>query len=247
MLALRTVRRASLLAIAVLTVLNVGVLVAGLILNGLGGTSALFTSTQPVNAALGAARIFSDERVTTGFAVGDHSSGSAVDGSSTTAFGSDGRYFLTRTWPTSFATDRYVDLDFNAPLPAGLTAQSVALNLRLASDAGTGSVCIYVEARRASTGSLLSSHGSSGSPLACTSGATYSTVNVTLTSVDATDLANDVRVRIFARDSAASAIRLDEATVAGSTPYSTFTLYPVQTSELYSGQTELIRWGLAGP
>lgn len=232
---------------AVTTVLSVGILIVALVMVGLGGTLALFTASQPAAANISAARIFRGERITPAFAVSDVSSGSASDYSSVTAFASDGRYFLTRTWPAAFDSARYVDLDLSSPLPGGLSALNVALTARLSSDAGTGSACVYLELRRASTNALLSSLGSAGSPLACTTGTQVTTLNVALAAVDATDIANDLRVRVFARDSGAGALRIDQATVGGDTPYAAFTLYPILTREQYSGQQELIRWSLAGP
>jgi hypothetical protein len=106
-------------------------------------------------------------------------------------------------------------------------------------------VCVYIETRRTSTGALLSTHGSTGSPLTCTSGSTYSTLNVTLAAVSTTDIADDLRIRIYAADSASGGLRLDRGVLTGDTPYVTFTLYPTLTREAYSGQIETIPWGLA--
>ena len=220
---------------------------AALVMLGLPGTGALLTGDYPVANNIAASRIFRDERITPAFYVNDVSSGSAVNQSSGSAFASDSRYFLSRTWPAAFDAARYLEFDTNSPLPAGLSASNVTLNLRLASDAGTGSVCLYVELRRASTNALVSSHGSSGSPLGCTSATAYTTLNVSLTLVTTTDVANDLRVRIYARDSALGAMRVDQASVSTDTPYVSSTLYPILSREVYSGQTELLRWGLAGP
>lgn len=224
---------------------SAGLLVA-LVVAGLPGTAALYSGSYPKSVDLTASRIFRGERTTSAFAVSDVSSGTPADRSSTTAFASDSRYFTTRSWSSSFSSSRYMELDLSAPLPAGLSVSNASLALRFASNAGSGSVCVYVEARRASTGAVLSTHGTSGSPLGCTSGSTYSTVNVPLAAaVSSTDIANDLRIRIYARDSAADALRLDRAAVVGDTPYITFTLYPTLTRELYSGVTEVLPWGLA--
>ena len=223
---------------------SAGLLVA-LVVAGLPGTAALYTGNYPKSVDLAASRIFRGERTTTAFAVSDVSSGTAADRSSTTAFASDSRYFTSRSWSSSFSGSRYLELDLSAPLPAGLTVSNTSLSMRFASDTGSGSVCVYLEARRASTGAVLSTHGSSGSPLVCTSGSTYSTVSVTLSAVSSTDIANDLRMRIYASDSASGALRLDRAVVVGDTPYVTFTEYPTLTRELYSGVTELLPWGLA--
>jgi hypothetical protein len=39
---------------------------------------------------------------------------------------------------------------------------------------------------------------------------------------------------------------LDQVVVNGSTPNSSFTLYPILTRHVHDGRTDLIRWGLAG-
>lgn len=219
---------------------------AMLVVIGLPGTTALLTGQAPVDADIGAARIFRGERDTPAFSVTDVSSGSSSDGSNAYAFASDGRYFASYGFGASFSASRYLELDLNAPLPAGLGASSSQLTVRFAGDSGGTSTCIYVEIRQAASGSLVSTHGGSGSPLACSSGTTFTTANASLTSVSTTDVANDLRVRIYASDSAAGALRIDAVTIAGSTPYAAFTLYPILTRDAHDGQTDLIRWGLAG-
>jgi hypothetical protein len=219
----------------------------GLVMVGVPRSGAQFTDDYPVPADFAASRIFRDDRTTTAFYIEDASSGIAVDGSSASAFAADGRYFLSRTWPVAFDSARYLDLETNAPLPAGLSATNLVLHLRIASDVGTGSVCMYLELWQASTGTLLSSNGGADSPLACTSGSAWTTLDVSLGAVSWTDVANDLRVRIVARDSAAGALRVDQVSITGATPYVSFTLYPIVTRELYSGLTETLRWGPAGP
>src|SRR6185369_15151536 len=131
--------------------------------------------------------------------------------------------------------------------PAGLTTSSVQLNLRFAGDSAGASVCLYVELRRISTGALLSSHGSSGSPLGCTTSTTYTTLSPPLSAVTDSDVGNDLRVRIYGRDSGATGpIRLDQVTISGSTSYASFTLYPILTRDVHDGRTDVIRWALAG-
>ena len=214
---------------------------------GLPWTSALFINQQPVAADLSAARIFRGDRDTPAFAISDTSSGSASDGSYSLAFASDSRYFSTVAWPAAFDGARYIEIDLNSPLPAGLAASSVQLALRFAGDSGGAAPCVYLELRRVSTGALLSSHGSSGSPLGCASGTTYATLSPSLSAVTTSDLANDLRLRVYGRDSGAGGpMRLDQAVVSGSTPYASFTLYPILTRDAHDGRTDVIRWALAG-
>jgi hypothetical protein len=222
------------------------VLVIALVAVGLRWTSALFTTTQPAIEVLGAADIFRDERDTVAFQVNDVSSGSGVDTSYSLAFSGDSRYFTTWVWPSAFDTSRYIELDLNSPLPAGLSVSSMSLAVRASASAGGATTCYYVEVRRISTGALVSTHGSSGSPLDCITGTTFQATSTSLSAVTTTDLANDLRVRIYARDSAVGAARLDRVVVTGSTPYSSWTLYPILTRDRHDGQSDVIRWGLAG-
>ncbi len=60
-------------------------------------------------------------------------------------------------------------------------------------------------------------------------------------------MANDLRVRLYARDSAAGALMLDQLTIAGTTPYAPFTLYAISSRELVNGVHLVTRWGPAGP
>jgi hypothetical protein len=214
---------------------------------GSNASLALFTNANEANAVLAAARIFEGERVTPAFQVTDRSSGTAVDASSGSAFAADGRHVVTRAWPTAFAASRYIEADFSSPLPAGLSVTGATLGMRVASDAGTGSVCLYAELRRASDGATLSAHGSAASPLGCTSGTAALAISVPLPAVTASSVANDLRLRVYARDSAAGALRVDQATISGATAYAAFSLYPLLTREAFDGQLEIIRWGLAGP
>lgn len=210
-------------------------------------TGALYSNQQPVAANVSAARIFRGDRDTPAFVINDTSSGSATDGSYPIAFASDSRYFTTVAWPAAFDSARYLELDLNSPLPAGLVASGGQLSLRFTGDSGGASTCVYVELRRISTGALLSSHGSSGSPLGCTSGTTYTTLTPLLSAVTTSDLANDLRVRIYGRDSGATGpIRLDQVVVSGSSPYASYTLYPILTRDVHDGRTDVIRWALAG-
>ena len=233
--------------VVLLAVLTATAGLAAVVGLGLPGTTAYFTNQQPAAANLGAGRIFRDEREMYGWAVTDVSSGSSTDGSAGFAFASDSRHFSTYTWPAAFDSARYIELDLNSPLPAGLTASSVSLSIRFAGDSGGASACLYVELRRISTGGVLSSHGSSGSPLGCATGTSYTTVNPSLSAVTDTDIGNDLRIRIYGRDAGASGVmRLDQVVVDGSTPYSSFTLYPILSRDHHDGQDDLIRWGLAG-
>jgi hypothetical protein len=234
-------RRTRLAAAAVITV----VAVASLVMIALPWTGATISNNVPANADLGAAHIFRGTRDTVAFSVTDNSSGSSTDGSNAYAFASDGRYYSSYAFGSSFSTSRYLELDLNSPLPAGLSVSSGQLSLRISGVAAGTSTCVYVEIRQASTGSLVSTHGSAGSPLGCSSGTTFSTITASLGAVSSTDIANNLRIRVYASDSSAGALRVDAATISGSTPYASFTLYPILTRDHHDGNDDLIRWGLA--
>ena len=236
------VRHPRLIVSAIVTAVVVG----STVLISLPLSGATLTNTQPANANLGAAHIFRGTHDTVAFSVTDNSSGSSTDGSNPYAFASDGRYYSSYTFGSSFSASRYLELDLNSPLPGGLTVSSGQLSVRVSGATGGTTTCVYVELRRASTGTVISSHGSGGSPLGCSSGTTFSTFTASLSAVTSTDVADDLRVRIYASDSAAGAMRVDAVTVSGSTPYSSFTLYPILTRDHHDGQDDLIRWGLAG-
>ncbi len=230
--------------VGVITAITALAAVVGL---GLPGTTAFFSNQQPAAANLAAGRIFRGTRDTTAWTITDRSSGSSTDGSAGFAYSGDSRYFSTVAMPAAFDSGRYIELDLNSPLPATLTTSSVQLNLRFSGDSAGASVCFYLELRRISTGGLLSSHGSSGSPLGCATGTTYATLTPSLSAVTGSDVGNDLRVRIYGRDAGAGGpVRLDLVTVTGSTPYSSFTLYPILTRDVHDGRTDVIRWALAG-
>lgn len=220
---------------------------AGLLtMTGIQWTQALFSGDHPVANDVHSARIFRGGRDTPAFVVADHSSGSAVDGSSPLGFAADGRYFTSHAWAASFSAGRYLELDLNTPLPGGLDVTNATLAIKLASDSSVSTACYYVEVRRQSNGAVLSSHGSSASPIECVAGTTFSTLNVSLAAVDTTDIADDLRVRIYSTDTGSAAVRIDRLVVSGDTPYSSFTLYPVLTRDAHDGTTDVLRWGLAG-
>lgn len=229
-------------------VLFAGALVVGLLIGAaIQWTLASFTAQKPLPNELGSALIFRGERVTPPFSVSDHSSGSAVDGSSPLAYAGDGRYLVSRALPSAFAADRYLEFDLNGPLPGGLAITGGQLNLRFASDTAGATACYWVELRRASSSAVLSTHGSSGSPQACVTGTTFATGTISLGAIDVSGTANDLRVRVYARDSAAGAARLDVLTVSGSTPHASFTLYPLLSRDVNAADVQLIPWGLSVP
>ncbi len=211
-------------------------------------TLALFTSTGQTPASFSAGRIFPGVRTTSGFVVHDASGGGAeVDRTSPFAVVGDGRSTSTSAWATAFAANRYIEFDLNAPLPAAVGASGVTLRLTVASASPSGTACGYVNVRRISDDASVATYGSPASPLGCVTGTTPATLLLALPAVATTDAANDLRVRVYGRDSAGAGSVIDGAVVAGSTPYSTFTLYPVRFTDAASSVPVSAPWELDGP
>jgi hypothetical protein len=237
-------RRGRLLAVA--TSIGILVLSAGF---GLQSSWALFTGSGAPGAGLGTKAIFPGERVTPAFIVGDASGGGApIDRSSQLGFSADGRTFLSSAWSTAFSSSRYLDFDLNASLPGGVAVSSSVFELTLASAAGGATACFYFEVRRISSGAVLGTYGSSGTPTSCVTGTTLTLSATSIASiVTSTDILNDLRIRVLGRDSGLNGMVLDRATVSGATAYASYTLYPVRFSDAADTTASTAAWELAGP
>jgi hypothetical protein len=198
-------------------------------------------------AAFSAGRIFPGVRTTTAFQVSDRSGGgAAVDRSSPLAFAGDGLSMATGVWSSAFSTARYVQFDLNAGLPGGVAVSSASLVLSFASSNPSGTSCIYVEVRRASTDAVQATYGSAASPLGCVAGTTFATLSQSIGG-GSSDLIDDLRIRLYGRDSAGAGSRVDQAVVNGSTPDVSFTLYAARTTDAANGVPVTAPWSLAGP
>ena len=214
---------------------------------GVRSSLALFIDVEATTATFDSQEIFSGERVTPAFAVEDRSAGSAVDGSSALAFEADGRTVTTSAWSTAFAADRYLEFDLNAPLPEGLSVSSATFSLSFASATPAATACYWFEVRRASSGEVVATHGGPGGPVACVTGSTPVTSTTPLGSVDATDIANDLRVRVYGRDSASGGTIVDQAVVGGQASALTFTLYPILFVDTADTTAVAVPWQLGNP
>ena len=74
------------------------------------------------------------------------------------------------------------------------------------------------------------------------------TTTTALPVVDSTDKTNDLRIRVFGRDSASGGMTTDEARFTGANPYlAAFSLYPVKYTDVADTTPNVIPWELAGP
>lgn len=232
-------RRAITIVAAIAALASIAVATAGLSL-------AVFTAHTDPQSVFGTKAVFPGERVSPAFQVGDSSSGTEIDRSNPFAFSADGLTATTSAWSTAFAANRYLEFDLNDSLASGVAVAAATFDFRFASS-GAGQACYYFEVRRISTGAVLGTYGSSGSPIGCVSGPTLTSFFTSIASVATTSIANDLRIRLFGADSAGAGMVIDLATVGGSTAYQGFSLFPVMFRDAADTTPEIIPWGLAGP
>lgn len=222
--------------------------VIGVLLGATGAYAAFTKTTTPVAATYGSAHIFPTTTTVPAFDLEDASGGGAeAYAGSDFAFSDGNLYDALNTYPTSYSATRYTQFAMSSPLPGGIPVSSLTLNFGLRSGKnGTESACYFVQLYQASTSTLLSAYGSSASPLGCaTSNTVTTTVNTTLTGITTSDAANDLAVRVFIWTTpTAKAKVIDQATISGTTPYGSFTLYPVSTTDA-TGSATTTPWALA--
>jgi len=175
----------------------------------------------------------------------DGSSGTLANRSAEPSFSDDARTFDTGDWTTAFSGARYAEFDLYASLRPGLAVTGATFDFRYAASNSGDTVCFYFEVRRISTGAVLGTHGSTGSPVGCVTGTGLTTVSTALPEIDTADLANDARIRIYGRSSGSRAITVDLATVDGSAGSMPFTLHLRRYNDVTSGTSFLFPWTLA--
>lgn len=190
-------------------------------------------------------RIFPGIRSAAPWIVRDASGGGAEANSDDPLSYSDAVLTTTSNWGTTFASNQYVQFDFNNPRPAGVPVSSAQFNYRMAPSVANKTACFYFEVYRTSTSTLIGTHGSAGSPVACNSTTTQTTYSTTLAEVTDTTILNDLRVRVYANMSSGKATKEDMATVTGSTPYASFTMYENIYLDQADGTTVTTTWGTA--
>jgi hypothetical protein len=185
--------------------------------------AAFYSTASNPTSSFGTKRIFPGTRSTSAWDIRDASGGSETTASDSLSY-ADGVITTTANFASTFASNRYIEFDFNSPAAAGLTVTSAVFNFRVAATSGTNTACFYFELYRASTSALLATYGSSGSPVGCST-TTQTTYNTTITEVTSTDTLNDLRIRVYGKESGAKAFKVDMATVTGTTAYASQALY----------------------
>jgi hypothetical protein len=229
------------LRLALVVCLAVGVL--GSV--GGGVYAAFYSTTSNSGSSFNAKRIFPGLRTMSSWQISDQADTSASNESDTFLAVDAVEYRTLQNVATG--SNDYVDVDFYASRPAGLSVSSPQATIAIASQggAGSGNACYWFEVRRASTNALLATHGSYASAVSCSVGTTQAAVSTAIASVTSTDIVNDLRLRIYPWEtSGAKRADIDQVIVTGSTPYTTFEAYEKQVVDV-TGAATTTPWGLA--
>jgi hypothetical protein len=189
-------------------------------------------------------RIFPGVRSAWPWNIRDASGGGAETNSSDALSFADSVAKTTGNWTSAFSATRFDDFDFSAGRPAGLAISSATFNFTFAPSRATDNACFYIEVRRASTNALLGTHGSSGSPSACAnSGAQVAATVDVSAEVTSTDIADDLRIRVFANQSGSKAIKIELATLSISAPaFLSATLFEKRWDDESTGAPSVTIW-----
>ena len=203
--------------------------------------SATKTTAQPISVAPFSS-LPSDTSIVPSWDIADNSGGGTTS-IYAPAF-ADALFLKTSNAAAGFAANRYVDVDFADFAPSGQTAESVTAAIDFADDNGDAKTsCMYMEARRASTGAVIGTYGSPAAPLGCQPDDIPFTVTQPL-DVAGTDLANDLRLRIYFNSAGTNAIRLYRAVIRVVLLGRTWTLLPTTTDDaLDTTPTGSVPWG----
>jgi hypothetical protein len=219
-----------------------------------GAAAAVFISTSVALAAftssatgggmsLTTKRIFPGVRSAWPWDIRDASAGGAEVNASDPLSYTDGLTATTHIWSSTFSTTRFDDFDFNAGHPGGIPVSSATFNFTFASKQAGQNACFYLEVRRASTNTLLGTHGSSGAPSACANGGAQVAATVDISAeVTNTDIANDLRIRVYADQSGNKAIKIELATVSITTPYVSATVFAHRWDDEATGSPSVTLW-----
>lgn len=219
-----------------------------------GAAAAAFVSTSVALAAftstvtgggmtLTTKRIFPGVRSAWPWDIRDASAGGAEVNNSDALSYADGVVKTTGNWTSGFASNRFDDFDFSAGRPGGIPITSATFNFTFAPSRLSDNACFYIEVRRASTNALLGTHGSSGSPSACANlGAQVAATVDVSAEVTSTDIANDLRIRVYANQSGNKAIKIDLASVDITTPYGSSTLLEQRWDDEANASSTVTLW-----
>jgi hypothetical protein len=212
-----------------------------------GVTSALASFGASVTggpATYASKQIFPGSRTTSAWDLRDTSSGTESNQTSNLSTAGDLRYYATSSWPTAFDSVHYLDFDFSSPLPGGLSISGATFNFNMTTGSTSNPACFYIEVRRASTNTVLATYGSAGSPLSCPASTGFVATTTSIPIVTSSDIANDLRIRVYEKTSTSAATFTDLATVSGSTSAAPFTVNWKKYTDQSSGSPVATTWPL---
>jgi hypothetical protein len=190
-------------------------------------------------------RIFPGGRSTSAWTLRDASGGVAETNADDALSYADGTVVSTSSWPSNFSSTRYLEFDFNGSRPGGVSVSSATFNFRMAANGVGETACFYLEVYRASTGALLATYGSPSSPIGCNSTILQTTYTQPLAAVTGTTILDDLRVRVYGKESGDKPMKIDMATVAGSDAYAAFTMYEKIYRDRSGGSATTTNWAVA--
>lgn len=211
-----------------------------------GTTVGAFSATTSNPTTMSAKDVFPGTRSWSAWDLRDAADGSESDASDAEAF--VGTTTTTGNWATTWTTARYLTFDMNSPLPAGVPTTGVTFNFDFADNANNANnaMCFYFEVIRRSTGAVIGTHGSPAAPVACQATTTVIQTSTALPEVTTSDIANDVRIRIYgAHTQNTRAMRVDRAVVSGSTTVAPFTLYETSFTDAADSTPAAVPWPIA--
>lgn len=231
-------RRASALAAPLCAVLLLGGVVVG-------ATRAAFSATTATPATFEAKQVFPATRSWSAWDLRDSSSGTETDASDAEAFSTVTT--TTGRWSNAWTTARYLTYDMNDPLPAAVGVTGATFDFDFADSRNTAAdqVCFYFEVLRRSTGTVIGTHGSSASPVACEATRTIQTTSTAIPEVTTSDIANDLRIRVFAMHTTSRAMTVGRVVVNGSTPAAAFTLYETSAVDAADATPATTPWEIS--
>jgi hypothetical protein len=199
--------------------------------------AAFNKTTSNASNTVTAKRIFPLTETSTAWSISDQADSTAANVNDQGAFLTDGRTFDTGSWSNAFSGTRYTETTYAAPLPTGLTISSLTFNLDYRPNTSTDTACFYLEVRRASNNALLGTHGSTGTPQGCATGASFTSASVSLSEITTSADANDLKIRMYARNTGLRPITIDRGTVTGtaSNGFGSFTLYETDYMDQATG------------
>jgi hypothetical protein len=192
-------------------------------------------------------RIFPGVRSTSAWDIRDASGGGAETNSTDPLSYADSVLKTTNNWTTAFASNRWLEFDFNNARAGGVPISSAQFNFTFAAGNAGVTACFYFEVYRASSGTLLGTYGTSGTPAACTTGTTQQTTTTTVGEITNTDVLNDLRIRVYGRTSTNNrAMTIDLATVTATTSFGTnVTAFESVYRDQANGTLTTTNWSVA--